>query len=166
MSGRFSTSTTTTTTANDSSSSSNNHSTVNKEQTGGLISGPYPGEENRGTPFAVDHSTNDQIFKLKAPVLLNLVGYISEKVRKVKWRKNYPVLCDMFEYPFGSSIHSRKAVAWFIQLKQMKGRFKIPFSATWDHLRLLVEPSPYCGCYFLDQYVSRGEVDHAREVYL
>ena len=159
MSGRFSTTSNTTTTKEQSEGLSS--STIF-----GHINSPNAREETHGTSFAVEHSMNDHIFKLKAPVLLNLVGYISEKVRKVKWRKNYPVLCDMFEYPFGSSIHSRKAVAWFVQLKQMKGRFKIPFSATWDHLRLLVEPSPYCGCYFLDQYVSRGEVDHAREVYI
>ena len=166
MSGRFSTTTTTTNDNYHTTGSPNDHSTPIKEQREGLMSGPNHSDETHGTPYGVDHNNNDEIFKLKAPVLLNLVGYISEKVRKVKWRKNYPVLCDMFEYPFGSSIHSRKAVAWFIQLKQMKGRFKIPFSATWDHLRLLVEPSPYCGCYFLDQYVSRGEVDHAREVWL
>lgn len=98
----------------------------------------------------------------EAVEFVDFARYVAFKTGAEVWAKNRAVLPWLLGYP--EKLKFLGARKWFMKISSARGKFAHPFKISWAQLKLLLEPTPFLGFFFVDHYVNVGDVKRARTV--
>jgi len=98
----------------------------------------------------------------EAQEFVELVKYMAHKTGADTWARNRAVLPWLFGFP--EKLKFVGARKWFLKISSARGKFSHPFKVSWAQLKLILEPTPFVGFWFVDHYVNVGDVKRARAV--
>jgi len=104
-------------------------------------------------------STNNQ-----PAMLLVLANFIKSKASAPAYAQNAALLPAIYglDTKQAASPHSSAHAAWLSTLAAGKGSVAYPIRLAWPQARLLLEPGPYCGYFFVDYAVEDDDIHRAR----
>ena len=94
--------------------------------------------------------------------MVELVTYVAKATANEAWANNRTVLPWLFGFPERLGVQGLRK--WFSKISGARGKFAHPFKISWAQLKLLLQPSPFLGFFFVDHYVNVGDVKRARAV--
>ena len=112
---------------------------------------------NNGSGRAVSTGSSSEALDL-----VELVAFIAKATNDEAWAPNRKALPWLFGFPEKMGIYGVRK--WFSKISNARGKFAHPFKISWAQLKLLLQPTPFLGFFFVDHYVNVGDVKRARAV--
>ena len=118
--------------------------------------------------YYLSKASNDESVSAKFPqaspklvVLVDLLCHIDEKVNALEWAKNKDLMLKIVNYPTDSNFIAH--IEWS---KTINEQYPNPMTISWTQLKLFLRPTPYCGFFFLQHYLDKGDSTNARKLIL
>lgn len=98
-------------------------------------------------------------------LLVALVKYIRLKVNAPEYAVNRGVLLKLYGYSSDAQaqpLGSQACVQWYTALEAGRGKVGHPIKITWRQAQLVLEPTMFCGYFYIDYCVENDDVRRAR----
>ena len=105
--------------------------------------------------------------KMDPFIIVAFANHIRKKVNAPDYAQNRDALYKIYGYPTSAtaaSLGSNFFVNWYAGLVSGKDKVGYPIKVTWKQAQLVLEPTKFCGYFYIDYAIENDQVRRARHI--